>query len=144
MNPQKIVCNALILGALCAAPALCASPAMAQAHHSQTAFSTVSSTTTEPTNRPRTIIAWGSAQLSAPERQGYQHWDEFAQNNPQIVRQLSFNPRLINDPDYARNHPEFEQFLKDNPKVAEDLAEHPGNYMPEVEIARGVTHSVEQ
>ncbi|MBF6567634.1 MAG: hypothetical protein IVW54_02010 [Candidatus Binataceae bacterium] len=138
MNPHKMLCNALILGALCA------TPAMAQSHNSQTAFSTVSSTATETTYQPRTIISYGGAPLSSPEQKGYQHWDEFAQENPQVVRQLSFNPRLINDPDYARNHPEFEQFLKDNPKVAEDLAEHPGNYMPEVEIARGVTHSVEQ
>ena len=60
---------------------------------------------------------------------GYEAFDRFAQEHPQIVQQLERNPRLVNDPYYAKHHPEFEQFLKDNPKVAEDLAENPGNYL---------------
>lgn len=105
---------------------LCAIPAMAQMQNSGTDRNVAVATTT---STPRVEILSAGAPPTDLNLSGYQAFDQFAQEHPEIVRQLHRNPRLVNDPSYARKHPAFAQFLRDNPKVAEDLAENPGNYL---------------
>jgi hypothetical protein len=105
---------------------LFAMPAMAQMHNSN-ANQIIASATTSAA--PRVEIFSGGASTTDLNLNGYRAFDQFARENPQIVRQLHRNPRLINDPSYARRHPEFADFLKTHPAVAEDLAENPGNYL---------------
>ena len=101
---------------------LLAIPAMAQMQGSASAQSTAN-------QAPQVEISSAGAPTTDLNMAGYAAFDEFAQEHPQIVRELHRHPRLVNDPKYAQKHPEFEQFLKQNPKVAEDLAENPGNYL---------------
>ncbi len=108
-----------------AALGLFAIPAMAQMQSS----SAVQTAAASNASAPIVEIYSGGAPATDLNMAGYAAFDEFAQEHPQIVRQLHRHPRLVNDPSYAQKHPEFARFLKENPKVAEDLAENPGNYL---------------
>ena len=112
--------------------ALFALPAMAQMGTSTT------TTTTTTTQRiasasngqaPMVEISSAGAPTTDLNMAGYEAFDQFAQEHPEIIRDLHHNRRLVNDPGYARNHPAYASFLQAHPKVAEDLAENPGNYL---------------
>lgn len=113
------------LGAI-AALGLLAMPAMAQMQELNVSQTAASETTSAA---PQVEIYSGGAPTTDLNMSGYEAFDQFAQENPQIIRQLHRNPRLVNNPSYAQRHPEFAEFLKEHPKVAEDLAENPGNYL---------------
>lgn len=112
--------------AAAAALGMFAIPAMAQM---QSAGADQMAANAPAMQSPKVEISSAGAPTTDLNMVGYAAFDEFAQEHPQIVRQLHQHPRLVNDPSYAQKHPEFAQFLKENPKVAEDLAENPGNYL---------------
>lgn len=109
--------------------ALGAMPAMAQMQNSAANQNVAAATDSDA---PMVTIFSAGAPTTDLNMNGYRAFDRFAQAHPNIVRQLSHNPLLINDPSYARRHPAFAEFLRDHPKVAEDMAENPGNYLPAV------------
>jgi hypothetical protein len=102
-------------------------PAMTQMQHSGANQNVAAATAS---GAPVVGIFSAGAPTTDLNMNGYQAFDQFAQEHPAIVRQLHRNPRLVNDPSFVRKHPAFAEFLRDHPKVAEDLAEHPGNYLP--------------
>ncbi|SRR5579875_3511129 len=122
--------NIRMIMVVIAAFGLSAIPAMAQMESSTATTITQTVASASNSTAPRVYIYSAGAPTTDLDMAGYHAFDEFAQEHPGIVRELHHNRHLINDPEFARNHPAFADFLRNNPKVAEDLAENPGNYLP--------------
>ncbi len=60
----------------------------------------------------------------------YQAFDQFAQEHPDVVRDLSRNPRLIQSPDFESSHPALREFLDSHSEVRAAFAENPGDFLP--------------
>jgi hypothetical protein len=60
----------------------------------------------------------------------YQAWDEFAQANTKIARQLTRHPSLLSDDNYLRRHPELAGFFGQHPDVKSAMIANPGNFLP--------------
>jgi hypothetical protein len=54
---------------------------------------------------------------------------EFLGSHSSIAQELSRNPRLANDDDYRKTHPEFQQYLKTHPGIQEQLRQDPQAFM---------------
>jgi len=119
MRTRMAIVTIVVLG-------LFALPAMAQMGNSGTGQNVATASSGQT---PMVEIYSAGAPPTDLNLAGYEAFDQFAQEHPEIVHQLHHNRHLINDPGYARMHPAFARFLKENPKVAEDLAENPGNYL---------------
>jgi hypothetical protein len=57
-----------------------------------------------------------------------QTWQEFADTHSGIERALAYNPSLVNDARYLRNHPELNQFFQEHPDIKSAMADNPGNF----------------
>ena len=55
--------------------------------------------------------------------------DNYFDKHPEVAKELSKNPRLVDDPQYVANHPGLKDFLEDHPKVREDIKSHPNAFM---------------
>jgi hypothetical protein len=55
--------------------------------------------------------------------------DNYFDSHPEVARELSKNPKLVDDRAYVNNHPGLKDFLEDHPKVREDIKEHPNAFM---------------
>jgi hypothetical protein len=45
--------------------------------------------------------------------------------HPDVQRDLSKNPKLMDDPAYLNKHPHLKEFLEKHPNTREQLAENP-------------------
>ncbi len=93
-----------------------------------------------------TYIIFKNASNSDLPSARYQAFDQFAAENPQIVKQLAHNPRLIEDESFIRHHPALADFLRTHSDMASDFAENPGNYvdMPLAVAASLKRHPIER
>lgn len=57
------------------------------------------------------------------------NFDGFLDAHPEIDRQLSANPSLINDPNYLRSNPQLQTYLNDHPQVRSEITETPNYFM---------------
>jgi hypothetical protein len=57
-----------------------------------------------------------------------QRWTTFAQEHPQIARQLANKPALLSDAGYLGKHPELGQLFDDNPGLFAEMKADPGNF----------------
>ena len=55
--------------------------------------------------------------------------DAFMDRHPEIAEQLRKNPALINNKEFAENHPALKEFLASHPEVREQLKENPNAVM---------------
>jgi len=55
-------------------------------------------------------------------------WTNFAQQHPQIARQLANQPALLSDAGYLGKHPELGQLFDDNPGLLAEMKQDPGNF----------------
>jgi len=55
--------------------------------------------------------------------------DEFLDSHQNIDNDLRKDPRLIDNRDYVRNHPELQTYLHDHPNIRREWREHPRNVM---------------
>jgi hypothetical protein len=55
--------------------------------------------------------------------------DNYLDQHPEVAKELSRNPKLVDDPRYVNNHPGLKDFLEDHPKVREDIKSHPNAFM---------------
>lgn len=62
-------------------------------------------------------------------RQEVANFDQFLDKHPDIDKQLTANPSLINNPDFVEDHPELGKFLASHPEVSEELKENPRDFM---------------
>jgi hypothetical protein len=58
---------------------------------------------------------------------------EFLGSHSNIATQLSKDPQLAKNEEYAENHPELQQYLKAHPAVREELTKNPQVYMKTVQ-----------
>ena len=58
-----------------------------------------------------------------------QHFDRYLDNHPDVTRELSRDPRLIDNPQFVRAHPELHQYLQRHPEMAETFRAHPDRFM---------------
>lgn len=56
-------------------------------------------------------------------------FDQFLDNHPKVGKDLSRNPRLIDNPAYLSEHPGLKDYLEDHPRVREEIKENPGAFM---------------
>ncbi len=57
-----------------------------------------------------------------------QQWGNFAQQHPQVARQLAYKPALLSDAGYLGKHPELGQLFDDNPGLFAEMKADPGNF----------------
>jgi hypothetical protein len=77
-------------------------------------------------------------------RRELQNFDNFLDTHPAVDKELTKNPRLIEDPSYISAHPELKTFLADHPGVREEMKETPRFFMHREEqfdkSGRDITH----
>jgi hypothetical protein len=77
-------------------------------------------------------------------RRELQNFDNFLDTHPAVDKELTKNPRLIEDPSYIAAHPELKTFLADHPGVREEMKETPRFFMHREEqfdkSGRDITH----
>jgi hypothetical protein len=56
-------------------------------------------------------------------------FDQFLDQHPEIDRQLSANPSLVNNPQYLQDHPQLQTWLNDHRNVKAEFAENPNDFM---------------
>jgi len=62
-------------------------------------------------------------------RRELQNFDNFLDTHPAVDKELTKNPRLIEDPAYISSHPELKTFLAAHPGVREEMKETPRFFM---------------
>jgi len=62
-------------------------------------------------------------------RQEVATMDQFLDKNPNIERDLSKNPSLVNNAEYLEAHPQLQAFLNQHPNVKDEIAENPRYFM---------------
>jgi hypothetical protein len=80
------------------------------------------------------IIVPANAQTTTPQDQDttareLSSFDHFMDGHPEIAEQLRKNPSLVQDKDFAANHPALQQYFKENPGVREEIQENPNAFM---------------
>jgi hypothetical protein len=91
-------------------------------------------------------IFFEHADMSDIRAANYRDFDQFASENPAIVRALAQNPRLISSENFTEGHPALADFLQSHPNFTSDFAKDPGNYvdMPLAVAASVKVHPIEQ
>ncbi len=56
------------------------------------------------------------------------NYDQFMDQHPEMAREVNRNPRLLDNPNYVRNHPELKQFLQTHPGVRQEVRENPRQF----------------
>lgn len=74
-------------------------------------------------------IEFKAADTSDIDTQKLKTWDDFANQHPNIAKDLAHQPKLINDDGYAKGHPELATFFSAHPDIRQAMAENPGNYI---------------
>ena len=76
-----------------------------------------------------TVIEAGGAPPIDIPMQRYKAWDEFQTSHPEIARDLSRRPELINSSKYLARHPDLKEFFEAHPDIRADMAQNPGDYV---------------
>jgi len=87
-----------------------------------------------------TIIEGGGAPDADFNVARYKAWDEFRSSHPEVVRDLTHNPRLAGSSSFVNRHPELKQLFESNAGLQQDMLRHPGNYVVPTMAAREWTH----
>src|SRR6202041_918529 len=56
-------------------------------------------------------------------------FDQFLDGHPEVARDLRKDPSLVNDAQYAKNHPALQAYLTDHPQIREEIKENPDAFM---------------
>ena len=59
----------------------------------------------------------------------YKAFDEFANDHPDVVKMLSRNSKLANNPRFLKKHTELASFFEQHPDIKSDFLANPGNYV---------------
>ena len=62
-------------------------------------------------------------------RQELANFDKFLDNHRETAEQLRKDPSLINNQEFAKNHPALQTYLQDHPAVREEIRENPNAFM---------------
>jgi hypothetical protein len=80
-------------------------------------------------NNGKTEIVFQAADTSDLPMQQLQAWSQFANEHPNIARELAYHPSLINGDSFTKKHPELGQFFSEHPDIQEAMRENPGNFV---------------
>src|ERR1700723_1449525 len=56
-------------------------------------------------------------------------FDQFLDSHREIAEDLRKDPSLVNDAQYAKNHPALQAYLTDHPQIREEIKENPDAFM---------------
>ena len=56
-------------------------------------------------------------------------FDQFLDSHREIAEELRKDPSLVNDAQYAKNHPVLQAYLTDHPQIREEIKENPNAFM---------------
>ena len=84
------------------------------------AFAQENSTFMRP-NRPMHPVA--------EPRSALKNQDAFFDSHPEINQDLRNNPRLVDNPEYMKTHPELREYFHSHPNIRNDWKEHPRSAM---------------
>jgi len=62
-------------------------------------------------------------------RGGLRNQDAFFDSHPDVYQQLQGNPRLVDNPEYMKNHPELREYMHTHPNIREAWRQHPREAM---------------
>ncbi len=62
-------------------------------------------------------------------RQELANFDKFLDSHREIAEQLRKDPSLVNNQEFAKNHPALQTYLQDHPAVREEIKENPNAFM---------------
>lgn len=62
-------------------------------------------------------------------RSALKNEDTFFDNHPGVQEDLRNNPRLVDNPEYMKNHPELREYFHSHPNIRRDWKEHPRSAM---------------
>jgi len=62
-------------------------------------------------------------------RQELANFDKFLDNHRETAEQLRKDPSLVNNQEFAKNHPALRTYLQDHPAVREEIRENPDAFM---------------
>jgi hypothetical protein len=62
-------------------------------------------------------------------RQELPNFDKFLDNHRETAEQLRKDPSLVNNQEFAKNHPALQTYLQDHPAVREEIRETPDAFM---------------
>jgi len=62
-------------------------------------------------------------------RQELANFDRFLDSHREIAEQLRKDPSLVNNQEFAKNHPALQTYLQDHPAVREEIRENPDAFM---------------
>jgi hypothetical protein len=57
------------------------------------------------------------------------NFDQFLDSHPNVAKELSKNPSLVDNAGYLSKHPALKDYLEDHPKVREEIKENPQAFM---------------
>ncbi|MGH7916580.1 MAG: hypothetical protein ACREQE_03855, partial [Candidatus Binataceae bacterium] len=99
------------------------------------AFSTVS--LAQPASPPPqvTIVSGGAPTSDLPMAE-YQAFGQFQSDHPEIVRQLSHNPRLLRSHSFQAKNPALRELFDTHPGLQTAMEQNPGDFLP---LAPGAT-----
>lgn len=60
----------------------------------------------------------------------YQAFEQFQDKHPEVINELTRNPRLLHSEAFMAHNPEWRDFLDSHPELREDLYQDPGNFLP--------------
>jgi hypothetical protein len=76
-----------------------------------------------------TEVVFKPADTSDLPMDQYKAFDEFANDHPDVVKMLSRNPRLADNPRFLKKHTELAMFFQQHPEIKTDFLANPGNYV---------------
>jgi hypothetical protein len=74
-------------------------------------------------------IAYEEAKLDDADVSRLRAWHEFAQEHPDVSRELGSRPSRLTDSEYLKKHPQLDAFLTLHPDVREAMVADPGNFV---------------
>ncbi|MGH7932540.1 MAG: hypothetical protein ACREQN_05165 [Candidatus Binataceae bacterium] len=75
------------------------------------------------------ISSAGAPSTDLPVAQ-YQAFDQFRADHPEIVGELSRNPRLLKSESFQAKNPALRDFLSSHPQMKSEMEENPGDFLP--------------
>jgi hypothetical protein len=76
----------------------------------------------------------GPAGMAPPTEYGEHHgyvrdFDRYLDRHPDVAKQLSANPHLIDNQQYLSQHPELREWMQRHPRAADAFRDHPDRFM---------------
>ena len=112
-----------------------ASPQQYQPVQTEVTQQTTTITETRPVQaevaRTNTIIVFEPADNSDMKTRMAElnEWQQFAEQHPEIARELGRNPHRFPSAGWIERHPALQQFFSEHPQIRDEMMADPGNFV---------------